>query len=160
MIASAVVHIPLTRGLFALVDAADAASVRAHKWFAVMPSAKSHRWYAARVVNGVRVFMHRVIAQTPSGLFTDHINGNGLDNRRSNLRTCTLSQNQCNKCVGRGSNRYRGVRRAGPNRFSAVIQKNGRSKYLGSFLTETDAARAYNAAAIELHGEFATLNNL
>jgi hypothetical protein len=153
------ISVPLSKGKFAIIDEACADLILPHRWFAVMPSKKSHKWYAARHVNAVRVWMHRVVAGTPAGMLTDHRDGDGLNNLRSNLRICTASQNQCNKEVGRGLNRFRGVKQSS-GRFSAVIWLDNEPRFLGLFTSELDAARAYNRAALELHGEFARLNEV
>lgn len=92
----------------------------------------------------------------------DHINGDGLDNRKSNLRICNGSQNRCNK--GKPKNNtsgYKGVTWHTPNKkWVAQIAVNGKHSYIGSFKTKEEAAKAYNKKAKELHGEFARLNNL
>ena len=90
----------------------------------------------------------------------DHKDGNGLNNTRNNLRLCTVSQNQCNSRVRRTSRTgYKGVCLRG-NKIAARIKINGESIFLGYFKTVEDAARAYNEAAIVIHGEFARLNDL
>ena len=110
--------------------------------------------------------MHRQLLRPPSTLLSDHVNGDGLDNRRGNLRVATSSQNGANgdypKFGGKSRSKYRGVRR-GPYAWMAHIstgdrQKYHRQKYLGSFKSEEDAARAYNEAALKQFGEFARLN--
>lgn len=87
----------------------------------------------------------------------DHINGDSLDNRRSNLRYCTYSQNLMNTHKVRSASGYKGVYRH-RKRWYAHITLNGRRFYLGLFKTPQDAAHAYNAKAKELFGEFACLN--
>lgn len=90
-------------------------------------------------------------------LQVDHINGDGLDNRRSNLRVCTRSQNAANRVMPRKKHPYRGVLRD-RKRFRAYINANGQRTNLGSFDSPADAALCYDAAARRLHGEFAVLN--
>lgn len=97
-------------------------------------------------------------------MMIDHKNGNGLDNRRSNLRFCTNAQNQHNqrKWGSRSgkplSSRYKGVSWHRRGHWRAKIQAQGKRRYLGQFQSEEAAARAYDRAARELHGEFAVLN--
>lgn len=104
--------------------------------------------------------LHRFLLQiNDSKQQIDHINLNRLDNRRSNLRLCTPSQNQANiKAHVRNKTGYKGVR-ARYGKFEAYIWKN-KSIYLGSFNTIKEAANAYNKAAIKLFGEFARLNEI
>lgn len=104
--------------------------------------------------------MHRLILGLPPGVLCDHINGNGLDNRRCNLRPCTMAQNFGNQRKVRGcTSRYKGVywQRAA-RKWRAYIQANGLNRHLGMFEHEEDAALAYDAAAIATWGEFAKLN--
>jgi len=109
----------------------------------------------------VNEFMHRVIMHTPKGMQTDHINGDKLDNRAENLRICTNSQNQQSTNKGFGSSKHRGVfwyKRY--QKWRTEIMLNGKVTFLGYFKLEADAAKAYNEAAKELHGEFASLNDV
>lgn len=110
--------------------------------------------------------MHRLIlGLVPGdGLVVDHRNGNGLDNRRCNIRTATRSNNQHNQRLGRANNTsgYKGVtRRRGPCRrkpWRACIRHERRTVFIGHFATPEAAAAAYDRKAAELFGEFASLN--
>lgn len=164
------VSFPLTRGLSALVDVADLPLVADIAWSAVPGCAGGRStFYAVHSERSgltpsgtLNTRMHRLILGLVrgDGILVDHRNLNGLDNRRSNLRICTRQQNQWNKTM-LSTNRsgFKGVyfhRISG--RWSARIQMDGRSAYLGLFDTPEDAAAAYNEAACRLHGEFARLN--
>lgn len=156
-------EIPLSRGLVAIVDAAD--------YEAVMAAGK---WYAApadRTVYARRNFRHPVHGRRTSGDMhtlimgctgVDHRNGDGLDNRRSNLRKATAAQNTWNRRLS-SNNRtgYKGVQFY-PNkgRWRAQIRVNRRQISLGYHDTIEQAAAAYNEAALEHFGEFARLNTI
>ena len=104
--------------------------------------------------------MHRVIMDAPKGMHVDHINGNGLDNRRENLRLCTNSQNHMNRKTHRdSSSKYKGVSWNKRNsKWQAYIGSGIKRKNLGYFASESDAAKAYDIKAKECFGEFARLN--
>ena len=103
--------------------------------------------------------LHRVLLGAKDGETVDHINGNPLDNRRSNLRICTQLENSRNRKITGGSSQFKGVSLdIEVGRFSALIRINKVLKHLGYFDNEADAARCYNAAATEYFGEFARLN--
>jgi hypothetical protein len=98
--------------------------------------------------------------QAPKGLVVDHIDHDGLNNRKSNLRIATAAENRrhCRKVKG-GSSKYKGVyRHKGANKWSAKIGINGRCIFLGYFDNEIEAAKAYDKAAKEHHKEFAVFN--
>lgn len=156
-------YIRISDGTDVLVDDGDYEYLMQWKWSAQ----SSKHGYAMRGEHiGNRKYkfflMHRVIIGANPGECVDHINGNARDNQRCNLRIATRQQNSTN--VGLRINNksgYKGVRydkRRGY--WYAEIKKDYRSRYLGSFDNKHDAARAYNAAAIELHGEFANLNEI
>lgn len=104
--------------------------------------------------------MHRAILDPPRGVLVDHVDGNGLNNCRANLRTCTYAENSRNRRPAVGhSSRYLGVTFArSVGRWQAGITVAGKSVYLGQYDTEEEAAQAYNVAAIGHHGSFARLN--
>lgn len=149
--------IPLTRGKVTWVDQDDYEMLRHWTWNA------SKSGYAQAYNGGGlehrRVNMHRVIMLPEPGQQVDHVNSDGLDNRRFNLRICTHSQNNWNQRKTRGVSRYKGVwwHRKG-HWWSADIGAHGIRHRLGHFDSEEAAARAYDTAAHELHGEFARLN--
>ena len=106
----------------------------------------AHRWVA----------MHRLIAGAVDGEVVDHINGDGLDNRRSNLRRCSHRENMRNR-RGHGKRPFKGVEARG-NRWRASIMLDGKAINLGRFDTAIEAAVAYDIGARERHGTFARLN--
>jgi len=105
---------------------------------------------------------HRLVMglQKGDGFEVDHINHNGLDNRRSNLRVCSKKQNQLNRRPDSGStSEFKGVHWSKTrNKWYARIHLNGNDKHIGVFISEIDAARAYDRYAAEHFGEFAYLN--
>ena len=94
----------------------------------------------------------------------DHVNGDRLNNTRSNLRICDGTLNNANRRrrptrTGRSASQYRGVHKAlNSSKWGATITYKRKRFYIGSFPTEEEAAKAYDAKAIELFGEFAVLN--
>ena len=145
-------------GRVALVDDEDYELVMQHRWNLVentTPGQRSGPYARASWSRSPAVFMHQLIADFPK---PDHADGDGLNNQRSNLRPATASQNQINRRTW-GRSAYRGVcwyKRS--SKWNASIQYERKSRNLGYFATEEDAARAYDAAARELHGSFARLN--
>lgn len=157
-------EIPLTRGKVALVDEADFARLDEWKWH-VHEGPDERYIYAGRrrrKGEGPRgvVLMHRVILGAPAGLVVDHINGDGLDNRRANLRLASIADNAHNQRLARNNTLgvkgvWRGRR---PDRWHATIHVHGRALWLGLHRSLEEAARAYDRAAREHFGEFARTN--
>lgn len=105
------------------------------------------------------IYMHTMLLGKVRGFEIDHRNGNGLDNRRENLRHVTPAQNQANQRRTRGRSKFKGVTWDSiMNRWAARIYPAGKSKRLGRFKTEIEAAKAYDAAAVEVWGEYAATN--
>lgn len=150
-------YIPLTKGKVAVVDAGDYGWLSLHTWYAMSPGG---RYYAARRRHDKLIAMHREIMVPVDGYVVDHIDGDGLNNRRSNLRICTRQQNYCNRAKSPGrTSIYKGVSyHKMSGKYIASIRSCGERRYLGIYDSEVEAARAYDRAAVELHGEFAWLN--
>lgn len=154
------VTIPLTKGKVAIVDEADAEKVGAYKWYVstVSPTllyASRKDWQGGRARE---VLMHRLITGAGPGQVVDHINGDTLDNRRSNLRLTDVQHNSWNRASQRGSrSQYRGVSVWG-GKFYVRIFLEGRNQYLGCYSDERLAARVFDYAAAKHHGEYARLN--
>lgn len=143
--------------MFAIVDEEDYELVSRFKW-CLMRGSNSE--YAVTFINGKTVGMHGMIMGRVDGLVLDHINHEGLDNRKSNLRHCTHQQNQFNKVLHKDNRSgYKGVsKRNNANRWAAQICVNYKVRHIGLYKTPEEAARAYDAVAKEVHGEFAKLN--
>jgi hypothetical protein len=152
-------EISLTRGYTTIVDDDSYGELARHKWH-INGAGYAVRFIGGRI-NKKALLMHRFIIDAPQGMLVDHINGNKLDNRRSNLRICTQAQNQMN--VGKhrdNSSGYKGVslsKRVG--KWRADIKANGKRRTIGYFDTAERAAFAYNEAAKKYHGEFSKINS-
>ena len=157
------VEIPLSSGLVALVDAADVPAVTGYRWFPQRSPGTVYAQANTPTVNGKRtvIRMHRLILGAGRGEFVDHRNGNGLDNRRANLRLATRGENNRNVGVRRDNQTgYKGVYGTPYGRFRSEIHADGRRADLGTYLTAEDAAHAYNLVAHLAHGAYAYRNPL
>jgi hypothetical protein len=156
-------RIPLTQGLVATVDDEDFDELNQSKWFAVKDQRTYYAVRRAPANSGPRglIRMHRVIADTPPCMHTDHIDGDGLNNTRLNLRVVSNQQNQHNQNHKQqnATSQSRGVcwdkRR---NKWQANIAVDSKNKFLGYFDSEHAAARAYDAAGFERDPEHFTPN--
>lgn len=159
--ADGVVRLPISRGYFALIDAEDVERISPWLWSALERPGRSP--YVFRKEKRATIYLHRFLMDAPTGLQVDHIDGNGLNCRRSNMRLCTASQNQMNRTNSRSekSSRYKGVFWSKHHRkWIAQIKLNYINTRLGGFDSEDEAAKAYDAAAVEAFGPFARLNFL
>lgn len=147
-------EISLTRGRVALVDDEDFEWLSTKKW-CIQENRKNGHAYAhtSRWKGKKYVYMHRIIIGAKKGQIVDHINGNTLDNRSSNLRIVTPRQNQQNMHYERSS-KYPGVSwYTNDKKWVARIQIEGKNKGLGYFKSEKEAFEAYKKAVHELVGE-------
>ncbi len=148
-------EIKLSQGKVALVDDEDYEYLNQFKWHVFNSRGIL---YARKQSNSRKEkFMHRMIMNTPDDLTCDHIDHNGLNNQKDNLRNCTLNQNQYNRRAN-GRSKYIGVSIDKKGRINAQIKINGEGVYLGGYKTEEQAARRYDAAALYFHGEYCNLN--
>ena len=157
-------HIPLTQGKYAIVDPEDYERFGQYRWFAVR---SRDTFYAARSArrekDGRRKSyqMHREIMKIAEGMVCDHINGDGLDNRKANLREATCAQNNWNRAKSRviSCSKYKGLAwDRQDRRWEVRISVNGRRIYIGRFKDQLEAAKAYDAAAVKYHGQYANVN--
>ena len=149
-------EIPLTDGKVALVDDEDYDWISQWCWrFYDLAGG-----YAARVENSRWILMHRVIMQAGKGVLIGHRNGNTLDNRRANLyRADRSSAGSQQRIRAGGKSRHKGVVwDAASKRWRALVKVRGRRMHLGYFEDEDEAARAYDAAALQHFGPAATTN--
>lgn len=149
--------VPLGRGYTAIIDTDDVDRVRGIRWTAVK---SGRRVYACSNTTVYKGMLHRLIANAPDGVDVDHWDGDGLNDRQSNLRIATRSQNMVNVPL-RTNNQsgYVGVSwHRDARKWRSAIKHDDRQIHLGLFASKEEAARAYDVKAWELFGEFARLN--
>ena len=161
------IEIELTQGKIALIDDEDWDLVSGYRWHACT-TPRHNTWYAqahTRRADGTwtKIKMHRLIlGLTDPRVHTDHIDGDGLNNRRGNLRACSNSENQRNR--GSQANNTSGFKGVSwdkeTGKWAANIRVNGKQKRLGRHDTPEEAYQAYCDASIELHGEFANTGTI
>lgn len=154
------IEIDLSQGKTALIDEDDYDKVSQYVWHA--HKSTDNAFYARCTKDRVYLYMHRLIMDAKDGYSVDHINGNRLDNRKSNLRICSHAQNLANRPKqANNKSGFKGVIfDKSRNKWRSEIRVDGKSYYLGRFDDKIDAAVAYNEKAIELLGEFAHLNEI
>jgi hypothetical protein len=149
--------IPLGRtGKYAEVDDQDCERVNQYRWYlGVNGYVHSLKKQDNKIVH--RQYLHRFIMEPSKAQFVDHINHNPLDNKRSNLRVCSMRQNNTNVRAKNKHGRFKGVEPKG-SRWHARITINRKTVHLGTYDTPKEAALAYNRAASKANGKFACLN--
>jgi len=152
-------EIQLTQGKVALVDDEDFEELNKHKWYAHMGR---NTFYARTRVKEKQFLMHRLICCVDKIIQIDHIDGNGLNNQKANLRQCNNTQNHQNmKRPSRNTSGYKGVSyNSVAKKYEAYINTNGKKHFIGLFNNPLSAAAAYNAASLKYHGSFSKRNEV
>ena len=151
----------VNQALVVMVSDVDLDRVSAFRWSGYRMG-RSGTMYAA--TGTPRLYMHRLITRAPVGFDVDHRNGDGLDNRRENLRVCPHALNLANQAIQNRvkTSQYKGVsfdrHTRSRNKWGAYIKVNGARRWLGLHASEHEAAIAYNVAAAAAWGEYARLN--
>lgn len=149
--------ISLSRGLCAKVSPEDYDELMLRSWFAKPMSSSHEKYYAATSGGNRHDYMHRVIMDAKKGEEVDHINRDPLDNRRSNLRICSRSENCANSTSRPNKYGYKGVTRCNNRprpRYKGLVQWRGKLHYTKWFKTPFEAHLARVDLAKKLHGEF------
>lgn len=155
--------IPLTKGLVALVDDGDYEKVSVLKWHAhtLDRTAYAAHSFPDGTNRQKKVMLHRLLLNALPGEFVDHIDGNGLNCQRANMRKCTLTENNRNRRVAtKTKSGFKGVLETPYGRWRSVIYFDYKTVHLGTFSTAIEAAKAYNRAALKAWGAFARLNDV
>jgi hypothetical protein len=161
------IKIPLSQGKYAVIDDNDYQLVSKHKWY----TKNCTRIFYARTNLHIGrnrrsiLYMHRLIMDAPKEMQVDHIDNDGLNNQRKNLRICTVAENTRNsRKHSQNKSGYKGVwfnNACGPEKpWVSAITLNGKAIHIGVFSSPEEAALAYNKKALELFGEFASLNTV
>ena len=157
-----VAYVPLTKGYEAVIDASMVDVVSGFNWSAQEDRNKDgtvRSVYALRLFQGKKIRLHRQLVCAPSGYDVDHIDGDGLNNRMSNIRVCTHAENSYNQGI-RPNNKVgiKGVWARPSGSFQSKIRHNGKVLHLGTFASAEQAGAAYADASVRLHGEYGRIN--
>lgn len=158
-------EIPLTQGKVALVDSEDYEELMKYKWRVEEKGKNFNLFYASRVTSRKytpkhkNIYMHRHLLNPPKGMEVDHIDGNGLNNTRSNLRVCTHSENNCNRQMSStNTSGFKGVSwHKAAKKWRATINLSNKHIHIGTFSTPLEAYEAYCEACVKYHGEFSRI---
>lgn len=155
--------IKLSQGKYAIVDDEDFKQLNKHKWhYALYKKGKGYAKSNNHKGFPKLIRMHRIIMNAKKGQEVDHINGNTIDNRKSNLRIVTRSQNMMNTGLrNTNTSGYKGIcfdKRY--KRWCSYTWKNGKQIYLGSSKSKKQAAIIYNIGVEKYHGSYALLNRI
>lgn len=159
-------YVPLTQGYEAIIDADDVHLVEKWNWAAQVTRKRNgeigniYAFRKSKIMNAAkRIYMHRVVFNAPIGMEVDHINGYGLDNRKSNLRSATRAQNAKNQGLSiANTSGIKGVYWHKPSKkWRAIIRSNGKQITIGNYPSLEGAREAYRSASLRLHGEFGRL---
>lgn len=143
---------------YALVDQCDVERLSPWCWWAIRDGRSLYAIHYLKVEGQSRqIRMHRFLLNVSPGILVDHRDGNGLNNTRANLRIASIAENNRNRKAISARAGFKGVRAVGP-KWRAEIRRGTDRLHLGMFSTPTEAAIAYDAAALDLFGEFACLN--
>ena len=157
-------EIILTQGKVAIVDDEDFEYLNQFKWFVNNINEKLYVRRNIRLFKNKQttILMHRFIMKADKGMIIDHLDGNPLNNQKNNLRICTHAENMRNSKIPKNNTSgFKGVSFVKKhNRYESSIRINNKKIYIGYYIDPIDAARAYNAAALKYHGEFAHLNKI
>lgn len=158
---SAVAQIPVGSNHFALIDAGDFDRVSRHRW--ALKRGKAGVLYARTDQRGTNklgqvCYLHQMVIPTGRGYMVDHRNSDGLDNRKENLRRCTVGENNCHRRSLRGLSGKGFYFDKKLNCYRTQIRIQGRRIHVGLFKDSISAAQAYDDAAKKFHGEFVQLN--
>ena len=154
-IEAGVAIVSLSRGFETTIDIEDVPTVSGYRWCVLIHHQTGHA-YAVRFERGKCFLMHRVLLGVEDGRWVDHEDANGLNNRRSNIRVATPSQNSANMVATRLNKiGVKGVHKVPSGRFVASIKPGRKTIHLGTFDTAEEASAAYIGAAKVLWGEFA-----
>jgi hypothetical protein len=152
--------ITLENGGYAICDDCDEHWLSRFKWHS-RSSERAHSEYAATFIGNSMIYMHRLVVGTcGKGLVADHIDHNGLNNRRDNLRVCHYTQNAAYsvKIKKKGATKFKGVRSRRSGRWGAEVRRGGKILSFGTHATPEDAARAYDENISKIDGPFAMTN--